>query len=165
MDTHNEIFVHGPLDACLRAAMDVECWPAILPHYRDVHFLRRDGLGLGRVHMSAFRHFGPLPYPIWWVSEMHTDVRKAEVRYRHVDGLTRGMEVSWRLEKSGGGTRIVILHQWSGPRWPIVGRPAAARVIGPHFIRVVADRTLSGIRDHVEAGGARVSPRDGDHDG
>lgn len=153
MHTHNEILVHAPLEPCLRVASDVERWPEILPHYRDVHFTRRDGPGRGRVHMSAFRHFGLLPWPTWWDSEMVTDHEAAEIRYRHVAGITRGMDVLWTLEEveDGRRTRIVILHDWDGPGWPLVGGFAARRVIGPYFIRVVADRTLAGVRREAEA--------------
>lgn len=151
MHTHNEALVRAPLAPCLRAASEVERWPEILPHYRDVHFTRRDGPGRGRVHMSAFRHFGPLPWPTWWESEMATDHEAAEIRYRHVAGITEGMDVLWTLEEVEDGTRIVIVHDWEGPRWPLIGGFAARRVIGPHFIRVVADRTLDGVRREAEA--------------
>lgn len=198
MHTRNEILVRAPLEPCLRAAHEVERWPEILPHYREVRFSRRDGPGSGRVFMSAFRHFGPLPYPTWWESEMTTDFEAAEVRYEHVDGITEGMDVLWDLEEldrpppggdrpPGGGargagdrgsreddgaedrrgegaapvTRIVVLHDWEGPGWPLIGRFAAERVIGPHFIRVVADRTLAGIRDEAESRAAREAGRAG----
>lgn len=164
MHTHNEIVVRAPVDRCLEAASRVERWPEILPHYRRVHFIRQDGPGRGRVRMAAYRHFGPLPYPVWWESEMETDPDAAEVRYHHVDGITTGMDVLWTLEAVDGdpgdardpATRIVILHDWDGPGWPIIGGFAARRVIGPHFVRVVADRTLRGIRRHVESGTARA---------
>jgi len=119
-----------------------------------VTFRRRDGPGSGLVEMAAVRAFGPVPYPVWWASEMHTDFDAARVRYRHVDGITRGMDVEWRLDPAGAGTRIVIVHEWEGPAWPLVGGLAARSVIGPHFIRVVADRTLDGIRRAAEGGGS-----------
>ncbi len=156
MHTHNEILVQAPLETCLAASSDVERWPEILPHYRQVRFSRRDGPGCGRVRMEAFRHIGPLPYPIWWESEMVTDVDQAEVRYRHVDGITTGMDVVWKLEPRGGGTHIVILHDWSGPGWPIIGGFAAGAVIGPHFIHVVAARTLAGIKRAAETSAEAV---------
>lgn len=159
MHTHNEILIRAPLGACLRAASDVERWPEILPHYRRAEFTRRDGPGSGRVEMAAVRGFGPVPWPVWWASEMNTDPDAGEVRYHHVAGVTKGMDVVWRLEPvegDGPRTRIVILHDWEGPDWPLIGRFAARRVIGPHFIRVVADRTLEGIRRSVEGGEVRA---------
>jgi hypothetical protein len=158
MHTHNETLVHAPLETCLEAASDVERWPSILPHYRQVRFSRQDGPGCGRVRMEAYRHFGPLPYPIWWESDMVTDFEAAEVRYRHIAGITTGMDVVWKLEPRADGTHIVILHDWSGPEWPVVGGFAARAVIGPRFIHVVAARTLSGIKRAAEA--SRNTPGD-----
>ena len=163
MHTRNETVVAAPPGPCLEAARDVERWPEILPHYRDVRFLRRDGPGRGRVRMSATRDFGPLPWPTWWESEMVTDEEAGQIRYRHVDGITRGMDVLWELRpleeepgpirRTAGAprTRVVILHDWEGPAWPLIGGFAARRVIGPHFVKVIADRTLAGIRRSVEA--------------
>jgi hypothetical protein len=148
--THNEIFMRAPLDACLAAASDVERWSDRLPHYRRVRFRRKDGPGAGLVEMAAWRGFGPLKYPVWWVSEMRTDAAAGIVRYEHVDGITTGMDVEWILEAQGEGTRVTIVHDWSGPGWPLIGSFAARRVIGPHFVHVVADRTLAGVRDAVE---------------
>jgi len=155
--THNEILVAAPVDACLALASDVEAWPRLLGHYRRVSFRRRDGPGRGLVEMAAVRSFGPLPWPVWWASEMETDFGTARVRYRHVEGITRGMDVAWRLEPEADGTRIVIVHDWEGPAWPLVGGLAARRVIGPGFVRVVADRTLAGLRRAAERRAADAS--------
>jgi hypothetical protein len=160
MRTHNETLISAPLGPCMRAASDVESWPAILPHYRRVFFTRKDAPGRGRVRMEAFRHFGPVPYPIWWESEMVTRPEVAEVRYRHVAGITAGMDVLWKLEEREGGTHITILHDWSGPRWPLIGGVAARAVIGPRFIHVVAGRTLDSIKRAMEAGTGTSGNRD-----
>lgn len=154
MHTYNETLVQAPVDRCFRAAADVERWPEILPHYRYVRFQRRDGFGRGRVEMGAFRQIGPLRYPIWWASEMDSDPEAGVVRYRHVGGITRGMDVEWRIEEKEGGTLLSIVHDWEGPGWPLIGGVAAGRVIGPHFIHVVAGRTLDGIKRALEADGA-----------
>ncbi len=151
MRTHNDVFVEASPEACLVGASDVERWPEILPHYRAVEFTRRDGEGSGRVLMKAFRDFGVLPYPIWWESEMETDPSALTVRYEHVRGITRGMDVEWRLTPERNGTHIEIVHEWAGPPWPLIGTFAARRVIGPHFVHVVAARTLEGVKRAVES--------------
>lgn len=173
MRTFNETVVAAPAGTCFRAGADVERWPEILPHYRRVRFLRRDGFGRGRVEMAAYRHFGPLPYPVWWVSEMDADPEEPVVRYHHVDGITAGMDVWWRFEElhpgagtagsgnpegAGPRTRIEIVHEWEGPGWPLIGGLAARRVIGPHFVEVVADRTLDGVRRSAEGASEEGSP-------
>jgi hypothetical protein len=131
---------------CFLTAADVERWPDILPHYRWVRFLQKDGFARGVVEMAAWRHFGPVPYPTWWVSEMEHDPERRTVRYRHVDGITRGMDVLWQVEPAGQGQSMLrIVHEWPGPRWPVIGGFAADHVIGPHFIHFIASRTLAGI--------------------
>jgi ribosome-associated toxin RatA of RatAB toxin-antitoxin module len=153
MRTVDRIAIRVSLDAVFRAASDVERWPVILPHYRWVHVLerRRDG---GLVEMAAWRPFGPLRYPAWWVSEMTIDPDHHEVRYRHVRGITRGMDVAWILSARGGATEIELVHEWEGPAWPLIGRPAAEWVIGPVFVHGIASRTLAGIKRHLEAASA-----------
>lgn len=139
----------GP-DRVYAHAADVERWPAILPHYRWVRMLeRRDGGGV--VEMAAWRPFGPLRWPTWWASEMWTDPVGREVRYRHIRGITRGMEVRWTVEPDGQGARATIVHEWEGPSWPLIRAPAAAWVIMPVFVHGIASRTLAGIKRAAEA--------------
>ena len=91
---------------------------------------------------------------MWWLSQMTVDESVPNVRYRHVDGITAGMDVVWRLQPAGDDTDVTIVHEWTGPRWPIIGSAAAKWVIGPVFIHGIASRTLAGIRRAVEAGAA-----------
>jgi ribosome-associated toxin RatA of RatAB toxin-antitoxin module len=160
MYTVDELAMQASVEACFRAAAEVERWPRILPHYRWVHFQRKDGFGTGRVEMAVRRAFGPLPYPVWWVSEMRLDESRPAVLYHHVEGVTRGMDVEWSFQEQGdGSTRVKIIHDWpEGPAWPLPRsvRTAIARlVIGPIFIHHVAGRTLRGIRADVEVGASR----------
>ena len=150
MRTLDSIRIRAPLQRVFRTAVDVEQWPAILRHYRWVRVLRRSGDGV-LVEMAAWRPFGRIKYPTWWVSEMWVDNPAAAVHYRHVQGITSGMDVVWRLEASGEETEVTIVHQWTGPRWPLIGRAAASWIIGPVFIHGIASRTLAGIARHVEA--------------
>ena len=153
MRTVDQIRMRAPLARVLEAAVEVERWPTLLSHYRWVRMLERQGDG-GLVEMAAWRPFGRLRYPTWWVSEMWVDRGAAEVHYRHVRGITTGMDVVWRIEPVEGETNVTIVHQWTGPRWPLIGGAAADWVIGPVFIRGIASRTLAGIRRAVEV--ARV---------
>ncbi len=141
----------APLDAAFRAAADVERWPEILPHYRRVRFQDRQGFGRGVVEMAAWRDFGgPLRYPTWWASEMEADHDVPVIRYHHVGGITRGMDVAWEFFDRPDGTLVRIVHEWDGPRWPIIGRFAANHVIGPHFVSAIARRTLAGVCAEAE---------------
>jgi hypothetical protein len=151
MRTIDERVTTAPADACFRAAADVERWPEILPHYRWVRFRQKQRFGQGVVEMAAWRHFGPLAYPTWWVSEMDVDAERRRVIYRHVDGITRGMDVLWEvLPAANGSTLLRIVHEWTGPSWPLIGGFAANHVIGPHFVHFIASKTLKGIAREAE---------------
>ena len=156
MRTVDRLRMQAPTDRVFAAAADVERWPELLPHYRWVrmHERRPDG---GLVEMATWRPFGPLNYPTWWVSEMRLDRAAPAVHYRHVRGITTGMDVVWRFEPRDGETEVTIVHDWSGPPWPLIGGIAAELVIGPVFIHGIASRTLEGIGRFVEgaAGGGR----------
>jgi len=149
MRTVDRVAILAPADRILQVAADVERWPDILSHYRWVRFLQRREGG-GTVEMAAWRPFGPLRYPTWWVSEMTVDRRAREIRYRHVRGITQGMDVVWQILPGRAGAEVTIMHDWAGPPWPLVGALAADLVIGPIFIHGIAARTLAGIKRAVE---------------
>ena len=150
--------MHASLARVFACARDVERWPEWLPHYRRVRFLQRraDGTG-GVVEMAAWRRFGPLRWPTWWVSEMRVDAAAPAVRYRHVRGITRGMDVEWAFAPApgrGGGVAVTVTHWWDGPPWPLLRTVAARLVIGPLFVHAIAQRTLAGIARAAERGDA-----------
>jgi len=141
--------IRAPAERVFEVAQDVERWPEFLPHYRWVR-VRETRPDCRVVEMAAWRPFGLFKYPTWWVSEMWVDQPHLQVRYHHIDGITRGMSVVWSVEASGSETRASIVHEWNGPPWPLIRRPAAEWVIGPVFIHGIASRTLEGIARYVE---------------
>ena len=151
MTTVDERIVGAPATICFDVAADVERWPQILPHYRWVRFHDRRASGTGLVEMAAWRPFGGvLRYPTWWLSEMRTEPDVPAVHYRHVRGITRGMDVKWEFFPVANGTRVRITHEWDGPAWPLIGSAAANLVIGPQFISAIAARTLAGVGREAE---------------
>jgi ribosome-associated toxin RatA of RatAB toxin-antitoxin module len=151
MRTVDERFVRSRLATIFQLAIDVERWPSLLSHYRYVRFRERTSDGGGIVEMSANRPFGPLNWPTRWTSQMLVQ-RKAlkggdepRVRFRHIEGITTGMDVEWSFLPEKGGTRVRLVHAWNGPPWPVVGGMAAANVIGPIFVHGIASRTLEGL--------------------
>lgn len=144
MRTVDEAIVAATPDEVFRHAADVEHWPDILPHYRWVRILE-GSTTKGVVEMAAYRPFGPLNWPTWWVSEMTTDRERREVRYRHIHGITTGMTVLWRVTPHTMGAHILLTHDWAGPPWPLIRRPAAEWVIGPVFVHGIASRTIAGV--------------------
>lgn len=147
----DEDVAHAPPEICFQVAADVERWPEILPHYRWVRFHEKIGFADGVVEMAAWRRFPLVRYPTWWVSEMTNDPDDLVVIYRHVDGITRGMDVRWEIREEGGGqTRFRVIHDWKGPAWPLVRGIAANGVIGPVFVSHIVVRTLAGVVREAE---------------
>jgi hypothetical protein len=146
--TVDERLVRAPAARIAAIARDVERWPTHLPHYRFVRFRERRADGGGVVEMSADRPFGPLRWPTWWLSRMSVPgaggSEAPPIRFRHIGGITTGMDVEWSFEVVDGGTHVRIVHVWDGPSWPL-GAIAARRVIGPVFVHGIASRTLAGL--------------------
>lgn len=151
MVTVDERLVRAPVPAMFDIARRVEEWPSHLSHYRFVRFQKRNSDGGGLVAMSACRPFGPVGWPTWWLSEMSVDRRAPSIRFHHVGGVTKAMDVEWTFQPVNGGTQVQILHVWDGPRWPLVGIFAATTVIGPVFVHGIASRTLEGLARVAES--------------
>ncbi len=154
MTTIDERLVHSPLAPIFALSADVERWPAHLPHYRFVRFEERRSDGGGLVTMSANRPFGIVQWPTWWTSLMSVDqpggTKPPSVRFRHVRGVTTGMDVEWSFHPQREGTLVRIVHVWNGPPLPVVGEIAARAVIGPVFVHGIASRTLAGLAAAAE---------------
>jgi ribosome-associated toxin RatA of RatAB toxin-antitoxin module len=147
MQVVDELTTSAPVESMFALVRLVEEWPLHLRHYRYVRFRERSPDGGGLVEMSANRPFGPAGWPTWWLSEMTVNSSKPAIRFRHVGGVTKGMDVEWSFERATGGTgtHVQLVHIWNGPSWPIVGRFAAVSIIGPVFIHGIASRTLAGL--------------------
>lgn len=130
---------------------DVEQWPTHLAHYNWVRMIECDTHGGGIVEMSANRPFGALNWPTFWRSLMEVDHARPAVRFRHIGGITTGMDVDWTFVPSADGTLIELIHEWNGPRWPLIGGVAATTVIGPVFVHGIASRTMVGLVQAAEA--------------
>ncbi|MGH7695731.1 MAG: SRPBCC family protein [Gemmatimonadaceae bacterium] len=155
METIDQQLVRANMPTVFSLARNVEEWPAYLDHYRFVRFRERARDGGGLVEMSANRPFGSFNWPTWWLSEMSVDERTPSIRFRHVGGTTKGMDVEWQFTRRGEYVQVRIVHVWDGPRWPFIGIFAARQVIGPVFIHGIASRTLAGLAAVAEREGAR----------
>ena len=154
MRTVDTLWIAATPERVFELAADVEAWPSLLPHYRWVHLLEVLPNNTRKVQMAAWRPFGLFRWPTWWASEMQVDRARREVRYRHIAGVTTGMEVLWRVIAEGSGTRATIVHEWEGPPWSVLRRPAAEWIIGPVFVHGIASRTLAGLAAVAESEGA-----------
>ncbi len=148
-------FARVPAVQMFAMIADVESWPTYLPHYRWVRMIERDGQGGGIVEMKAVRPFGPLGWPTFWRASMEVDAARGSVRFRHIGGLTTGMDVEWtcqnvvRGDSAQGGTDVSLVHVWDG--WPIPLLGSAAAVVGPAFVHGIASRTMAGLITAAES--------------
>jgi coenzyme Q-binding protein COQ10 len=159
MEVVDSQIVHAPISTIFDLAKQVEHWPTHLSHYRYVKFRSRRSDGGGEVEMSAYRPFELMPramgdirinWPTWWLSEMSVSNDKPAIRFRHVGGITKGMEVEWTFVPTTDGTRVRIVHVWEGRAVPVIGKFAAVYVIGPVFVHGIASRTLAGLASVAE---------------
>jgi ribosome-associated toxin RatA of RatAB toxin-antitoxin module len=154
MKSELSIDVAAPPARVFELARDVSRWPELLPHYRKVTIQSRDG---DRVvaQMVATRHFGPLPIPVTWRAEQwpdDTDTQDLRLHFRHVRGVTRGMEVTWHIRPTGGeASRVTIEHDFRR-QLPLVGPDALPAVVNRFFIRHIAGRTLATFKRLAEGG-------------
>ena len=126
-------------------AADVERWPALLPHYRYVRRLPSAD-GERRFAMGARR--GPIP--VRWQATQRPMPERGVIEFTHTGGVTRRMQVAWRLVPVEGGTDVSIEHELD-LGWPLIGEFAASRIIGPHFVDAIAGRTLRCMKQLAEA--------------
>lgn len=127
-------------------AADVERWPERLPHYRYVRRLP----GRER-HFAMGARRGPIP--VRWRAIQRPRPQDRVIEFVHTGGVTRGMEVAWRLEPRNddtGLTDVSIEHRLD-LGWPLVGGWVARHIIGPQFVEAIAGRTLRRIRQLAEA--------------
>ena len=147
----NRIHMAASAERVLALAERVEDWPRILLHYRrvEVRAIRPEGR---IVEMVALR--AGVPVPVRWraVQWLQAERPPYRVLYRHVGGVTRGMEVEWRIEPSATGTDVTIVHEFA-PEWPWPGALIAHYVVCGFFVHAIADRTLAGIKAAAESSG------------
>lgn len=146
MQTENAIEIRAGLDRIVALAADVERWPAILPHYRWVRLLEGGG-DRKVVEMAARRD----RIPIRWraIQEIDRGGTTPVIRYRHIGGVTKGMEVAWTFDRREQGYLVRIEHELRLP-WPVIGGLVGDRIIGPFFVGYIAGKTLVTIKRIAE---------------
>lgn len=148
MRTESRIAVRAPLARVLPLAMETERWPQLLPHYRFVRILEGDARRR-TVEMAAYRPVGAVRIPVRWRAVQENAPEIPEVRFQHIAGWTRGMEVWWRFRESGGTTEIVIEHRLHSPV-PLAGKIFTDVVVGRFFVDAIAARTLERVKALAE---------------
>jgi ribosome-associated toxin RatA of RatAB toxin-antitoxin module len=140
-----------------RLARDVTRWAQLLPHYARSVTVRTDADGVLVCDFIARRPFVPvlgLGIPVTWRSRTSHDPTTRRLRFVHVAGATKGMDVTWRIESvaAGGdgepardGSAVTIEHEFA-PRLP-----GFAAFVDRFFTRPIAGRTLATFKALAEA--------------
>jgi aromatase len=144
MHKTNSIIMQASRAEIFETAANLENWPKILPHYRYIKYLERDG-DRNVVIMAANRS----GIPISWTSEQIIDREKTEVRFHHLKAFTKGMFVVWTFTETPAGVLVEIAHQLNFRVRALA--PLLEPIIGDFFIRHVANRTLQCMKAHLES--------------
>ena len=142
------IDVAAPPELIFRLARDVERWERLLPHYARSRTRehRADGsLVVDFVARRALIGLLGIGLPVTWRSRTWNDPTTRRLRFAHVAGATKGMDVTWRIENVGGGSRVSIDHDFR-PRLPLF-----AAFVDRAFTRPIAGRTLATFKALAEA--------------
>jgi ribosome-associated toxin RatA of RatAB toxin-antitoxin module len=144
------IDIDAPARLVFDLARDVERWPALLPHYRDVRVEAREAepRGVVTARMLAVRPVVPLlgyGIPVAWRSRTWAEESGLRLRFVHLAGATNGMDVTWRIEATPAGCRVSIDHAFD-PRVP-----GWATLVNRLFVHPIASRTLASFKAIAEA--------------
>jgi hypothetical protein len=100
------------------------------------------------VAFIARRPFVPLlglGLPVAWRARTWAEPDALQLRFVHVAGATKGMDVTWRIEPTAAGTRVSIDHDFRSPL------PGFAAFVDRAFTRPIAGRTLATFKALAEA--------------
>ena len=148
METNSSITIGGQLEEVYGYASVIERWPEILPHYRSVRIIQ-PGERERLVSMHCVRAFGVLHWQCRWRALQELRPEEGRILFSHVSGPARGMKVEWLLERKTDGTQTTIRH-WQTSDRGLVSKFYWNRVLGPIFIRSIAEQTLACIKRLVE---------------
>jgi ribosome-associated toxin RatA of RatAB toxin-antitoxin module len=144
------IDVDAPADLVFALARDVERWERLLPHYARSRAIEGRADGSLLVDFVARRPLGllgvlGLGLPVTWRARTWNEPANRRLRFAHVAGATKGMDVTWRIDAVGAGSQVSIDHDFR-PRIPLF-----AAFVDHGFTRPIAGRTLSTFKALAEA--------------
>ena len=145
------IEVAAPPGLVFTLARDVERWERLLPHYTRSRALERRADGSLIVDFVARRPLigllGLLGFglPVTWRSRTWNEPTTRRLRFTHVAGATKGMDVTWRIDAVVAGSRVSIEHDFR-PRVALF-----ATFVDRAFTRPIAGRTLATFKALAEA--------------
>ncbi len=140
--------IQAPPDVVFRLARGVERWERLLPHYARSRVVERRADGSRVVSFVARRPFIAIlgvGLPVAWRARTWNEPDALRLRFVHVAGATRGMDVTWRIEATPAGCRVSIDHDFRP--W----LPGFAAFVDRWFTRPIAGRTLATFKALAEA--------------
>jgi ribosome-associated toxin RatA of RatAB toxin-antitoxin module len=156
MHTQNTVYIQGPLPRIFQLAADIQNWPTLLPHYREVVIQEQSEGGRRKlVEMAAVRADFPVPginFPVRWRSVQICEPEHGRILFKHRAGLAVGMWVVWQLTPDpwGRGVQVTISHELTYP-FTLLNGWFAQNLVGHQFVANIAGRTLSVIKALVES--------------
>lgn len=140
----HHVRIAAPSDAVFALARDVEGWPALLRDYAWCRILDR---APGRVTFSMGGWIRG--WPARWTAVQEPEPARRRIIFRHIKGITTGMNVEWRFEPDGDTVEVALVHDLV-MRWPLVGRVVGDWIVGPIFIDYIARKTLAAVKRRAE---------------
>jgi ribosome-associated toxin RatA of RatAB toxin-antitoxin module len=159
MRTTIGIDIDAPPELVFDLARDVTRWERLLPHYTRSRAVGRAADGTTICAFVAQRALVPmvgLGLPVAWRSRTWSEPASRRLRFVHVAGVTRGMDVTWTIEPAATGTRVEIAHEFER-RLPIpglgviLGDGLLPEIVDRWFTRHIAGRTLATFKALAEA--------------
>lgn len=148
MHTSIGIAIDAPPELVFRLARRVDTWERLLPHYARSRVVDRRTDGSLVVQFVARRPligFLGIGLPVAWRARTWNEPASLRLRFVHVGGATRGMDVTWRIELTPTGCTVSIDHDFR-PRVP-----GFAAFVDRWFTRAIAGRTLATFKALAEA--------------
>ncbi len=154
MRTVHHARIAAPLPMVFALACDVESWTGLLREY-----------GWCRIHEKSpdrlvFSMGGWIRgWPARWTAVQEPRLDERRITFRHLKGITKGMEVEWRFVPAGEAVEVALTHDLV-MRWPLIGRLVSDLIVGPLYIDYIARKTLGAVKARAEAaaGGAPRGP-------
>jgi ribosome-associated toxin RatA of RatAB toxin-antitoxin module len=144
------IDVSAPAALVFALARDVTRWERLLPHYARSRVVETRADGSLVVDFIARR---PVPLvgvtglaiPVTWRARTWPDPATNRLRFVHVAGATKGMDVTWHIDPTGEGCHVAIDHDFRPRVAPF------AVFVDTAFTRPIAGRTLATFKALAES--------------
>jgi ribosome-associated toxin RatA of RatAB toxin-antitoxin module len=153
MHLYHRVHVDAPYETVFALARDVEGWTRLLRDYRWCRVIERTGSKMVFAMGGWIRG-----WPGRWTAVQDAMPDQRRLRFRHIRGITKGMDVEWRFEPAGSSVHVELVHDLT-MGWPLIGRWVGDWIVGPIFVDHITQRTLRAVKAEAErlAAGGRGS--------